>query len=171
MSGRCKLAELPLHSDHQEKDNMQKKPSATHGSASWLNQSPTHLVHRVAQCAGDIFHAQSKDHDLTPRQVAVLTIVAQNEGLSQTDIVALTGIDRSTVADVVRRMKKKGLLDRRRTREDTRTYAVTLTNEGKRVVRTIDSLAKKVDEQLLAALSAKDRLIFINSLQSIIAAL
>ena len=57
-------------------------PNKAPNIAGWLDQSPSHLVHRVAQCAGDIFHAQVKDGDLTPRQVAVLITVAQNEGLS-----------------------------------------------------------------------------------------
>ena len=139
--------------------------------AGWLDQSPTHLVHRVAQCAGDIFQAQVKDGDLTPRQVAVLTTVAHNEGLSQTGIVERTGIDRSTLAELVRRLEKKGLLERRRKKQDTRTYAVTLTDEGRRVLRTIEPLAKRVDEQILAALPPKGRHDFIATLQSIIATL
>ena len=149
---------------------MRKRTPITSGSG-WLDQSPTHLVHRVTQCAADIFDALAKDHDLTPRQVAVLTTVAQNEGLSQTGIVARTGTDRSTLADLVRRLQRKGLLQRRRTKEDTRTYAVRLTDEGRRVLRTIEPLAKKVDEQILAALPTKDRQAFITALQSIIATL
>ena len=73
--------------------------------------------------------------DLTPRQYAVLLTVAQNEGLNQTQLVELTGIDRSTLADVVRRMLKKGLLQRRRTRDDARAYAVKLTDEGRKVLK------------------------------------
>jgi DNA-binding MarR family transcriptional regulator len=153
------------------KDNMKKKTPTGNGSASWLDQSPTHLVHRVAQCADDIFDAQTKQHDLTPRQVAVLTTVAENEGLSQTGIVDRTGIDRSTLADLVQRLKRKGLLERRRTKEDARAYAVKLTDAGRRVLRTIEPLAKKVDEHVLAALPAKDRQNFISTLQSIITAL
>jgi DNA-binding MarR family transcriptional regulator len=54
------------------------------------------------------------DGDLAPRQHAVLVAVSQNEGLSQTNLVEKTGVDRSTLADIVRRMLKKGLLQRRR---------------------------------------------------------
>ena len=147
---------------------MQKRVSS---NAGWLDQSPAHLVHRVAQCAGDIFHAQAKDGDLTPRQVAVLIAVAQNEGLSQTGIVERTGIDRSTLADLVRRLQRKGLLHRRRLEKDTRTYAVKLTDAGRRVLRTIEPLAKRVDEQILAALPPKDRQPFITALRSIVATL
>ena len=81
-----------------------------------LQRSPLHLLHRAGQCAGDVFNAEMQLGDLTPRQYAVLVTVAGNEGLSQTDLVESTGIDRSTLADIVRRMLKKGLLQRRRTR-------------------------------------------------------
>jgi MarR family transcriptional regulator, temperature-dependent positive regulator of motility len=148
---------------------MQKR--ATTSSASWLDQSPTHLVHRVAQCVTDIFAAQAKDYDLTPRQVAVLTTVARSEGLSQTGIVARTGIDRSTLADVVRRLQRKGLLQRRRTKEDARAYAVKLTDEGQRMLRTIEPLAKRVDEQILDALPPKAQQSLITALQMIVAKL
>ena len=79
-----------------------------------LQRSPIHLLHRAGQCAGDIFHAEMLHGELTPRQFAVLYTVANNQGLSQTGLVERTGIDRSTLADIVRRMQKKGLLQRRR---------------------------------------------------------
>lgn len=136
-----------------------------------LNRSPIHLLHRAGQCAADIFHAEMKVGGLTPRQLAVLITVSQNEGLSQTGLVDRTGIDRSTLADIVRRMQKKGLLQRRRTREDARAYAVKLTDEGRRVLRTAEPLSRKVDERVLETLPAKQREQFIDDLLSIVDAL
>ncbi|HWB43931.1 MAG TPA: MarR family transcriptional regulator [Hyphomicrobiaceae bacterium] len=136
-----------------------------------LDRSPIHLLHRAGQCAGEIFHAELRDGDLTPRQLAVLLTVAQNEGLSQTGLVDRTGIDRSTLADIVRRMQKKGLLQRRRTKEDARAYAVKLTDEGKRVLRAAEPLARRVDDRILDALPSKQRELFIDELQSIVATL
>jgi DNA-binding MarR family transcriptional regulator len=133
-----------------------------------LGRSPIHLLHRAGQCAGDIFHAEMKDGDLTPRQLAVLVTVAQNEGLSQTGLVDRTGIDRSTLADIVRRLQRKGLLHRRRTKEDARAYAVKLTDEGRRVLRVAEPLSKRVDERILDALPGKQREQFIDELQAII---
>jgi DNA-binding MarR family transcriptional regulator len=109
-----------------------------------------------------------KDGDLTPRQLAVLMTVAQNEGLSQTGLVDRTGIDRSTLADIVRRLQRKGLLQRRRTKEDARAYAVKLTDEGRRVLRVAEPLAKRVDERILDALPAKQRDQFIGDLLAIV---
>ena len=143
-------------------------PTMKRDTADRLNRSPIHLLHRAGQCAGDVFQAEMKIEGLTPRQLAVLMTVAQNEGLSQTGLVERTGIDRSTLADIVRRMQRKGLLQRRRTREDARAYAVKLTDEGRRVLRTAEPLAKKVDERILDALPGKQREQFIDDLLAIV---
>ena len=114
---------------------MAKEPASNR-----LERSPLHLLHRAGQCAADLFQTELGGDDLTPRQYAVLLTVAMNEGLNQTQLVERTGIDRSTLADVVRRMLKKGMLQRRRTRDDARAYAVKLTDEGARILKTARSL-------------------------------
>lgn len=136
--------------------------------ASKLDESPLHLLHRVGQCASDLFAAELAESDLTPRQYAVLVTVAANEGLSQTGLVDRTGIDRSTLADIVRRMLKKGYLQRRRTREDARAYSVKLTDEGWRMLKLADPLVRRVDEKVLGALPQRQREQFVSELMSIV---
>lgn len=109
--------------------------------------------------------------DLTPRQFAVLLTVSMNEGLSQTDLVMRTGIDRSTLADIVRRMLKKGLLQRRRTREDARAYAVKLTDEGVRILSAARPKVEAVDARILLALSSEQRSNLVPDLKSIVESL
>jgi DNA-binding MarR family transcriptional regulator len=136
-----------------------------------LERSPIHLLHRAGQCASDVFQGEMGEGDLTPRQYAVLVAVSQNEGLSQTHLVEKTGVDRSTLADIVRRMLKKGLLQRRRTKDDARAYAVKLTEEGWRILKTADPLAKRVDDKILAALPGQQRERFLQDLALIVEAL
>jgi DNA-binding MarR family transcriptional regulator len=141
------------------------------GEGCWLDRSPTHLLHRVAQCADGIFDELVVVGALTPRQLAVLLTVSADEGLSQTGLAEQTGMGRSTVADVVGRLKRKGLLERRRTKRYTRAYAVTLTDEGRRVLQTVRPLANKVDDLILASLPGKQGENFLSRLRSIIATL
>ncbi len=136
-----------------------------------LERSPLHLLHRAGQCASEVFQVEVGSDELTPRQYAILVTVAQHEGVSQTQLVDLTGIDRSTLADVVRRMLKKGLLQRRRTRDDARAYAVKLTEEGSRVLKTHEPMARRVDERILASLPAQQRDRFLQDLNAIVEAL
>src|SRR6478672_9058225 len=133
-----------------------------------LERSPIHLLHRASQCASDAFQGEVGEGDLTPRQYAVLVAVSQNEGLSQTQLVDLTGIDRSTLADIVRRMLKKGLLQRRRTRDDARAYSVKLTDEGTKVLKSHDPRARRVDERILSSLPAPQRDRFLQDLNAIV---
>ena len=55
-----------------------------------IEQSPMHLLHRVGQCATDVFQAEMAGADLTARQFAVLASIARREGASQTDLVDMT---------------------------------------------------------------------------------
>ena len=98
-----------------------------------LKKSPGHLLRRAQQYAHDLYSKEVGAKGPTPRQFEVLHTVAQNEGLSQTDLVRATGIDRSTLADMIARMIKKGLLSRSRTKEDARANAVSITAAGKRM--------------------------------------
>jgi DNA-binding MarR family transcriptional regulator len=136
-----------------------------------LERSPIHLLHRAGQCASDVFQGEMGEGDLTPLQYAVLVAVSQNEGMSQTHLVEKTGVDRSTLADIVRRMLKKGLLQRRRTKDDARAYAVKLTEEGWRVLKAADPLARRVDDKILAALPGHQRERFLQDLSAIVDAL
>ncbi len=136
-----------------------------------LARSPLHMLHRASQCAGDIFYGEIGGDDLTPRQYAVLLTVAQNEGISQTGLVERTGVDRSTLADIVRRMLKKGLLQRRRTKEDARAYAVKLTEEGRRQLKLADPISRRVDDRILDSLPARQREQFLEDLSTIVDAL
>lgn len=102
--------------------------------------------------------------DLTPRQYAVLLTIANEEGLSQTDLVARTGIDRSTLADIVRRMSERNLLQRQRTKEDARAYSVRLTEKGRSALLAAEPVAARVDQQILAPLSADERQVLLQAL-------
>lgn len=147
---------------------MARDSSSKDASAARLERSPIHLLHRAGQCAGDIFQLEMGGGDLTPRQYAVLITVSQHEGLSQTHLVEKTGIDRSTLADIVRRMLKKGLLQRRRTKEDARAYAVKLTEEGWRALKATDPVARRVDDKILAVLPSNQRERFVQDLNTIV---
>ena len=98
-----------------------------------LTQSPSHLLRRCVQYANDLFSHEPGASDLTKQQYTVLSAVEQNEGMSQTDLVAITGIDRSTLAEMIRRMIEKGLLDRERTEADARANAVHIAANGQHI--------------------------------------
>src|SRR5262245_13882325 len=80
---------------------MAKTTTTTSAAGYDLSSSPSHLLHRAQQFAADRFAAAVEGESITQRQFAVLVGVAAKEGLTQTDLVNATGIDRSTLAELV----------------------------------------------------------------------
>lgn len=130
--------------------------------------SSVHLLHRAGQCADDLFTSSTENVQLTPRQYTVLNCAADIDGASQTDLVEKTGIDRSTLADIVRRLVERGLLERERTRRDARMYAVRVTEAGRDVLARVRPATQESECRLLAAIAPGDREAFLRSLCSII---
>ena len=129
-----------------------------------LERSPSHLLHRALQHALDIYVEAVGPGAPTQRQFAVLSAVASNEGLTQTDLVRATGIDRSTMADLVARMLTKGLLARRRSSSDGRANAVRLTEKGRAALAEAQPKVAAADEQILAMIPARARESFLSVL-------
>ncbi|HXZ67587.1 MAG TPA: MarR family winged helix-turn-helix transcriptional regulator, partial [Alphaproteobacteria bacterium] len=129
-----------------------------------LDNSPAHLLRRATQYANDIYASEVGEDALTARQFAVLLTVEEHDGLSQTDLVNMTGIDRSTLADMISRMLKKDLLRRRRTDDDARANSVTITSSGKRALATVLSRVKKAEDKVLSPLPSGKRSEFLKML-------
>src|ERR1700755_3241932 len=66
--------------------------------------------------------------DGPPRQqVALLVSACQHPDASQAELVALTGIDKNTLTQMINRLTERGLLERRRSARDARTNAISAT--------------------------------------------
>ncbi len=122
-----------------------------------LAASPSHLMHRVLQLALDIYTEETGSGGLTQRQFAVLEAVSQKSGRTQTDLVRATGIDRSTLADLVSRMTTKGLLDRETSAVDARAKAVRLAPAGLAALEAARPKVEAADKRILALLPKAKR--------------
>jgi DNA-binding MarR family transcriptional regulator len=136
-----------------------------------VNKSLLHMLRRAEQYAIDLYTEEVGPKGLTPRQFTVLLAVEQNEGISQTELVAKTGIDRSTLADLVARLIRKGLVQRRRTKEDARANSIRLSAAGKRALMATQPAAASVNKRLLSALPSDSRKNFVSALDVISKAL
>src|SRR5690554_3209641 len=90
-----------------------------------LARSPSHLLHRALQRALDLWTLELGDAAApSQRQYAVLAAAAAEPGLTQAALVRATGIDRSTLAEMVARMATLGHLERDRSSSDGRAKTV-----------------------------------------------
>ena len=137
---------------------------AGHKSKSKLERSAYHLLKRAAQFAADKYSANAGKSGLTQRQFIVLTVVDANDGVSQTELVKQSGIDRSTLADMISRLTAQGYLKRKRSRNDARTNVVRLTATGRRAMNAMQPNAAEVDKKILSVIPTAKRKIFMDLL-------
>ncbi len=130
-----------------------------------LEKSPYFLLKRAAQFAADVYAANAGKNGLTQRQFTLLTVVDAFEGVSQTDLVKSTGIDRSTLADMISRLTAQGYLQRTRSKDDARTNVVRLTSEGRQVMLSAQPGASTVDKKIMSVIPVAKRKAFIEVLQ------
>src|SRR5580658_8717764 len=140
------------------------------GNGFDLSEAPSHLIRRCQQFYGDLYAREAGGKELTKQQFTLLCALEHNEGVSQTTLVEITGIDRSTLAEMVRRMLEKGLLSRERTEEDQRANAIAISPSGRKALRGARNAADRAERALLDALPAPERQKFVRSLFQIASA-
>src|SRR5438128_3885796 len=126
-----------------------------------LAEAPSHLIRRCQQFYGDLYAREVGARELTKQQFTVLAALEYNEGVSQTALVEMTGIDRSTLAEMVRRMLERGLISRERTEDDMRANAVAITQAGRKGLRSARGASDRAERALLETLPAGERMKFV----------
>lgn len=125
-----------------------------------LSRSPSHLLRRAEQFAAELFARSDLRDGVTLRQTVLLAAIAEDEGASQSDLVRTTGVDRSTLAEMMARMERKGLIARAAAADDGRAKSVRLTTDGRRRLNEALPAIRAVDRALLFALPAARRAAF-----------
>lgn len=133
-----------------------------------LNTSPSHLLHRAQQIAANESAAALSAAGITLRQFSVLAALSGNDGVSQSDLVNATGIDRSTLADMVARMEKAGLIKRVASKTDKRAKVVSLMAKGKKAYEKALPAVEKADAAIFDALPKTKQAALVSGLKDMV---
>jgi DNA-binding MarR family transcriptional regulator len=129
-----------------------------------IRRTPGHLLRRAQQRAIDLFVQAVGENGLRPPQFAVLVTVYQNPGLNQTHLVDKTGIDRSTIADMIDRMVARGYIERKRDTADQRVNTLWISAAGLAALEGCVDAAMAVQEQILAPVPPEKRAALLEAL-------
>ncbi|MBO0764224.1 MAG: MarR family transcriptional regulator, partial [Hyphomicrobiaceae bacterium] len=66
------------------------------------------------------FEAALRDFDFTPGSFGVLTLIRANPGITQGELAAAFGVDKSTISPVIFRLESRGLVRRQVLASDRR---------------------------------------------------
>lgn len=131
---------------------------------------PGFLVRRLHQIHVAMFFEECKSQNVTPVQYAILTAVSVLPDLDQTSLGQEVGLDRTTTADVVKRLEDRGLVERRPNPSDKRTRHVRLTAEGQTVVDSLRGDMARAQERLLAPLRPAERTMLMDLMKILVEA-
>jgi DNA-binding MarR family transcriptional regulator len=92
--------------------------------------------------------------DLKPRRFAILMLIDQNPGLTQTALSRASGRDKSTLTPALDDLERRGLIERRRSPRDRRVQSVYLTGAGRSQLRELARHAAAHDRRLDRVLGA-----------------
>jgi DNA-binding MarR family transcriptional regulator len=131
--------------------HVEKAPTVSANRASPVLElsAPGHLIRRAQQEHTSIW-AEEFGRGLTGPQCAVLYVVAGTPGIGQKQLGERAALDKSTAADLVERLVRRGWLERDRTPGDARGRSLTLSTEGQDVVASSAATVAAVQQRLLA---------------------
>jgi DNA-binding MarR family transcriptional regulator len=87
----------------------------------------------------------------------VLAVLGRFGGLSATEVVARTEMDKVKVSRAVRALLRRGLLARQEDAADRRVLRLAMTEEGRRLHAGLVPEARALEAALLASFSAEER--------------
>ena len=133
-----------------------------------LEEQVGHLLRRANQRHTALFAEQFGASGLTPLQFAALMKLAEIGEASQNKLGRLTAMDPNTVQGVVRRLERRGLIERRPHPEDRRRVNLALNPSGLALAMSLVSDGLGISAQTLEPLSAEERVTFVRLLQKLI---
>jgi len=112
-----------------------------------------HLIRRAQQRHAALWQ-ERVSADVSSVQYAALAVLERLPGASQSELGAELDLDRSTVADIVSRLDRRGVIERLPHDSDRRRYSLTLTKAGLAEVNRLRPLVVQANARLTEPLSA-----------------
>lgn len=102
---------------------------------------------------------------IAPGQFGVLVLIGANPGLSQSALARAVGVERSTMVGVIDRLQARGLVERRRSAADRRSYALGLSAAGRRLLTRLKPMVRRHERRVTKRLDDAEKATLIGLLR------
>lgn len=122
-----------------------------------------HLIRRLNQKSNAVFHKHAKraGHDMTSVQYAALYTLLHQPDLDQASLSEVIAYDRATIGEVIKRLVKKGFIERHIDTSDRRARRLRLTDAGTVAIKGMIPSVVLLQDEILDNLSEDERKQFI----------
>ena len=114
------------------------------------------LIRRAQQVHASLWLREAST-EITSVQFGALNLLQLHPGIDQRTLGEYLQLDRSTIADVSRRLQRRGYIERDRDAGDRRRNILQLTRLGVAVLSELQPRARRVNQILVGNLSERDR--------------
>ena len=126
-----------------------------------------HLIRRAQQRHAALWQERVST-EISSVQYAALVVIERMPGASQSALGTELDLDRSTIADIVARLERRGLIERSTHDSDRRRYSLHLTTVGQAAINGLRPLVAAANLTLTERLSAEEQTNLRNLLKRIL---
>jgi DNA-binding MarR family transcriptional regulator len=115
------------------------------------------LLSQVGAHAAALFRQRLAPLELAPPHVGILGMIRQTDGMSQQELGHKLGVFPSRLVGLLDELEQRGLVERRDSPSDRRSYALFLTRAGRDALGKIGQVAREHQDAFCAALDESER--------------
>jgi MarR family transcriptional regulator for hemolysin len=125
------------------------------------------LLHEVARLLRRRFEQNARDSGLTRSQWQVLAYLSNNEGINQSGLADLLGIEPITLGRIIDKLQTRGLIERHPDQSDRRVWLLYLTSAARPKLSQLRRLGEITRGEALVDVPEADTERLLNTLQTL----
>ncbi|MDR5905318.1 MarR family transcriptional regulator [Franzmannia qiaohouensis] len=118
----------------------------------------------------DVFFEACAQEGITPGLFSILAIVYHNPGLTQSAVSAALDVDRSAMVAAIDKLESMEVIERRKSKNDRRSYALYLTQKGNAFTERLNQKVEAGEQRFDAFMKEGEREWLLDILDRIIEA-
>jgi DNA-binding MarR family transcriptional regulator len=126
-----------------------------------------HLLRIAQQVHTKIWNLEVSD-EITSPQSQIIAVLGAQPNIDQVTATRLADLDRSTGAELIDRLAKKGLVVRHRDVDDRRRYMLSLTPKGEELLAALRPRTWELHSRILSMIPDEHRESFLVALESLV---
>ena len=132
-----------------------------------LSDNLSWLLSQAGHALSTEMTARLESIGIYPRGFCVLK-TALDQGLTQSEIAAMIGVDKTTMVVTVDELERAGLAERRPSATDRRARVISVTAAGKRKLKQAGAVVAQIQDDVLATLPAGERDALLSALNTLV---
>ena len=135
--------------------------------SSFLRTLVGYNARRAALAVMSVFKERMAVHDLQPVEFSVLSLIGHNPGITSRAVCAELALQPPNLVRLLARLDERALVARQAHPEDGRAVGLTLSPDGRTLLRAAELTATQLEIDATAALSPAERAQLIALLQRV----